>query len=98
MSHHLYKHLSKKQEKTIVDHLMSAAAIVHPLTATPQVYLIYSSHDVSGVSLWTWSGFMVLGLIFLAYGILHKIRPFVVTQTLWFVVDFLVVIGVLLYH
>lgn len=76
---------------------MSVAAVIHPLTALPQIYKIYSTQNASGVSLWTWVGFMLLGLIFLAYGIVHKIKPFIVTQVLWFIVDFAVVIGVLLY-
>ena len=98
MPFHLYKYLNKKRETAIVDHLMSMAAVIHPLTAIPQVYAIYSTHDVSGVSLLTWFGFMTLGLIFLLYGILHKIKPFIVNQVLWFILDFLVVIGVLIYR
>jgi uncharacterized protein with PQ loop repeat len=98
MPYHLQKYLNKKKGTAIVDRLMSAAAVVHPLTATPQVYTIYSTHNASGVSLWTWFGFMTLGLIFLAYGILHKIKPFIVTQVLWFIVDFSIVVGVILYH
>jgi uncharacterized protein with PQ loop repeat len=98
MSYHLNKYLNKKSESVFVDRLMSVAAVIHPLMATPQVYSIYTTHDVSGISLWTWFGFMALGLIFLAYGILHKIKPLIVTQVLWFIVDFLIVLGVVLYH
>lgn len=98
MSFHLRRYLSKKREKTVVDRLMSGAAIVHPLTALPQVYAIYSSKDVTGISLLTWIGFMVLGTVFLAYGIVHKLKPFIVTQILWFTVDVLIVTGVLLYR
>jgi uncharacterized protein with PQ loop repeat len=97
----LHIHLStkdKRQGVTLVDRLMSAAAVVHPLTALPQVYQIYSTHNVSGVSVWTWLGFMLLGAIFLAYGIVHKIKPFIVTQVLWFTIDFLIVFGTLLYR
>ena len=97
MYFHLHKHLSRKQETTVIDRLMTVAAVIHPLTAVPQVYKIYTTQNVSGVSLYTWLGFMCLGLIFLAYGILHKIKPFILTQILWFIVDFLVVAGVLLY-
>lgn len=97
MPFHLYKYLNKKKEITVVDNLMTAASVVHPLTAVPQVYAIYSTHDVSGVSLGTWLGFMTLGLVFLAYGILHKIKPFIINQILWFILDFLVVAGVLMY-
>jgi len=98
MNYQIHKHLTRKQEVTAVDRLMNVAAIIHPMTAIPQVYSIYSTHNVSGVSLLTWFGFMTLGVVFLAYGILHKIKPFILTQTLWFVVDFLVVLGVFLYR
>lgn len=97
MAFHLYKHLSKKQRVSTIDHLMSAAAIVHPLTALPQVYKIYSTQDVAGVSIWTWLGFMALGIIFLAYGIAHRIKPFIITQVLWFTIDLLIVVGVLVF-
>ncbi len=76
---------------------MSAAAIVHPLTALPQVYKIYSTQNVDGVSVLTWLGFMVLGGVFLAYGLVHKIKPFIVTQILWFIIDALIVIGIFMY-
>ena len=98
MSHHLHKHLSKKQKITVIDKLMSMAAVIHPLMGVPQVIAIYSTQNVSGISLTTWFGFMTLGLVFLAYGLVHKIKPFVMTQILWFIVDFFVVFGVLLYR
>lgn len=94
----LYKHITRKQKITAIDQLMSAAAVIHPLTALPQVIEIYATQNVTGVSLWTWLGFMTLGVIFLSYGIVHKIMPFIVTQTLWFVIDFLIVGGILLYR
>lgn len=97
MSTSTYEIVSKKRATHIIDRLMNVAAVIHPLSALPQVYAIYSAHNVTGVSLWTWLGFMLIGLVFLAYGIVHKIKPFIVTQVLWFVVDFLVVVGVLMY-
>lgn len=98
MPYHLHKHLINKKDKKLIDKSMGVAAIIHPMTAIPQVYHIYSTGDVSGVSLWTWLGFMMLGLIFLLYGLIHKIKPFIVTRVLWFIVDFLVVIGILIYR
>jgi uncharacterized protein with PQ loop repeat len=98
MSYHLNKYLTRKKETAVVDRLMGLAAIIHPLMGTPQIYKIYSTRDAIGVSLITWLGFMVLGLIFLAYGLVHRIKPFILTQLLWFVVDFLVVAGIVLYN
>lgn len=76
---------------------MTFASVIHPLTAIPQVYSIYTTHDVSGISLLTWLGFMILGLVFLAYSIAHRIKPIIVNQVLWFIVDFLVVVGIIIF-
>jgi len=98
MSLDLHKHLAKKPIKNSIDRLMVLAAIAHPLTATPQVYDIYTNKSAAGVSLLTWLCFMLLGLVFLAYGIVHRLKPYILTQIIWFAVDALVVIGILLYR
>lgn len=77
---------------------VNIAAVIHPLTALPQVYDIYTSHNVAGISLWTWIGFVVIGFVFLAYGITHRLKPIVLTQVLWFIVDLTVITGILLYR
>ena len=77
---------------------MSVASVLHPLSALPQIYTIYNDKAAGGVSLPTWLGFATLGLVFLAYGIAHKIKPFIIMQILWLIVDVLVVVGVLLYR
>lgn len=82
---------------SFIDMLVNVAAVVHPLTALPQVYDIYSTHNVAGISLWTWLGFMFIGFVFLAYGLAHRLKPIILTQLLWFIVDAMVIIGVLLY-
>lgn len=96
----MVKRKNKYSKKTValIDSLMGVVAVIHPLTATPQVYEIYSTQNVTGVSLLTWFGFMLLGFVFLAYGIVHNLKPIILTQTLWFAVDFAIVIGVLLYR
>ena len=80
-----------------IDRLMMFASIVHPITAIPQVYTIYDTQDATGVSLLTWVGFMIIGLVFLSYGIVHKLKPYILNQIIWFVLDFFVVAGVLIY-
>jgi uncharacterized protein with PQ loop repeat len=97
MSLHLARYLRTKG-RTVIDDAMGAAAVIHPLTATPQVVQIYSTHHAADVSLLTWLCFMALGVVFLAYAILHKIKPLIVTQVLWFIMDVLIVTGVLLYR
>lgn len=98
MYNFLYKHLTKGTRPTVINKMMTCAAVIHPLMAMPQVIQIYTTQNVEGVSVWTWLGFMMLGFVFLCYGIVHRLKPFIITQILWFFVDFLVVLGVLLFR
>jgi uncharacterized protein with PQ loop repeat len=91
-------HFSRKQEVTAVDRAMNVVSILHPMTALPQVYSIYNTHNVSGISLLTWLLFMAIGAVFLAYGLVHKIKPLILLQVLWFIIDAAVVTGVILYR
>lgn len=92
-----HTHIYSKRSLSVVDKSMSAVAVIQPLMAAPQIYQIYTTQDASGVSLVTWLAFLLLGLVFLAYGIVHLIKPLIVTQILWFAVDLLVVVGIVLY-
>lgn len=92
------KHLTEKNRRVLlIDRMMMGASIIHPLTTIPQVYEIYHFQNAVGVSLFTWVGFMAIGLIFLAYGLTHKLTPFIVNQVIWFVLDLLIIIGIILY-
>lgn len=77
--------------------LTLVAAVVQPLMTLPQAVQIYTTQDAKGVSLFTWLGFLIFGAIFLAYGIKYRLKPIVVAQSLWFVLQLSVVIGILLW-
>lgn len=76
---------------------MLVAAILHPLMGIPQIAKIYSTHDASGLSIVTWVAWLTFGLIFMAYGIAHKLRPYILLQTLWLAVDVSIIIGIIIY-
>jgi uncharacterized protein with PQ loop repeat len=96
--HHLLKYLHKKRNRTKIDAAMSVAAVAHPLMALPQVWLIYSTHQVEGLSLFMWVAWLALGLVFLTYGLAHLLKPYILMQVLWVIVDLLVITGILLYR
>lgn len=98
MYNFLYTHLTRGNRVKRINTLMIYAAVIHPATALPQVVEIYATQDASGVSIWTWLGFMLLGLLFLSYGIAHRLRPYITAQILWFIIDFLVVTGVIIFQ
>lgn len=76
---------------------MSVAAIVHPFMGAPQVYQVYSTQETRGLSIWTWLAWLALGLIFLVYGIAHKLGPYILMQVLWIILDVLIIAGIILY-
>ena len=91
------KPISKNTKAKLIDQMMLVASVVHPLSATPQVFKIYATQSAEGVSLLTWMSFMILGLIFLAYGISHGLKPYILAQVLWLIIDFMIVLGILMY-
>jgi uncharacterized protein with PQ loop repeat len=98
MSKHILLHLNKKQQKTLVDRLMGLAAVLQPITGIPQVYKIYTTHIVTGISLLSWLGLLFFGMIFLSYGIVYKMKPYILLQFIWFIIDIAVIIGILIYR
>lgn len=86
------------KDKSFLYRLTLVAAIVQPLTTIPQVYKVYSTHNVAGLSLFTWLGYALVGLVFLAYGIKYKLKPIYLTQIIWFSLQMSIVIGILIYR
>jgi uncharacterized protein with PQ loop repeat len=74
------------------------AGVIGPLMVLPQIYKIYSSHDASGVSTLSWFAFGVLDIPFIIYGAVHKDTPIILTYTLWFIANFGVAIGAIIYR
>lgn len=95
-NHLLHFHISKRKKLTYFDKLVAVAAFLYPLSGIPQVIEIFQG-NIDGVSMLSWAGFIVFSILFLAYGVVHKITPMIVTNALWLVIDGLVVIGIL-YH
>lgn len=86
MRHTLHpKH--KAPRTNAIDTLALFVGIIQPLTTLPQVYLIYSSGNVSNVSLFTWASYNVASVILLLYGIRHKLTPIIWAQSLWILVQ-----------
>lgn len=71
---------------------MAVAAFVYPMSGLPQVVLVFQG-STDGVSVSSWTMFVGFSLLFLVYGMIHRIKPMVITNFLWILVDMFVVIG-----
>jgi hypothetical protein len=96
-NHILHFHISKKKRITFFDKFIVIAAFVYPLSGVPQVMQV-AQGNADGVSAWSWGGFMIFSGLFLAYGIVHKIKPMVITNALWLTIDALIVLGLVSHH
>jgi len=71
--------------------------LVGPLAALPQVLSIWTQHQAAGVSFWSSLGITAIAIFWLAYGIILRDGPIVVSSFLWMILDLAIVSGVLRY-
>lgn len=96
-NHLLHLHLRNKKHVTTFDKVMFCAAFLYPFTGIPQVIQVING-NTDGVSVLSWAGFALFVSIFLIYSIIHKIKPMIITYTMWWIIDVAVVIGVLVHR
>lgn len=92
------KNKKKNNEILLIDSLAYISAVVSPFMTIPQLYGVWILKNVQGVSAVSWASFAFFNLIFIVYGITKKESLIVVNNSIWFVMQSLVAIGVLLYR
>jgi uncharacterized protein with PQ loop repeat len=98
---HERKTVHKKESKTsytvFLDKLTFIVGVIGPFTVLPQIYSIFSSKSATGVSLATWVLIFIVTFPWILYGVAHKDKSIMVSFSLWEVVNFGVILGVLMY-
>lgn len=87
----------RQVEVRMVDRAMGMVSIIGPASASPQVIEIFAKQSAQGVSLLSWVMYLMLGVVSLSYGLFHKLKPIIVSQVLWLVMDIVVIVGILMY-
>lgn len=105
--HHLHvrKRIYKKHEryphpdklKRYFDEAIYVVAILGPVTNIPQFLKVWIYKDASGVSLISWTGFSILSVVWLVYGILHKEKPIIITNIFLIWINAAIALGAFLY-
>ena len=72
-------------------------AFVMPIFTLTQVFKIWFYQDAAGVSLIAWSAYFFMTVVWLAYGILHKEKPIIISNGIAMVINFSVVLGTIFY-
>lgn len=92
-----YDVLHKKKFIRFVDKLALFVSIAAPLTALPQIIQIFVTKDVSGISPTTWFLLTLINMFWFIYGVSHKIRPIIVYNALWVVLELVIVVSSIYY-
>ena len=87
----------KKQFKKYIDKTVLITAFLAPLIEIPQLLEIFIRKSAENVSIITWSLFVVFGIPWFIYGIIHKEKPIIILYALWIIVDSFIVAGILIY-
>jgi uncharacterized protein with PQ loop repeat len=72
-------------------------AFAGPLANLPQIIQIFTEKTAAGLSFTTWLIFVIIAVPWIAYGIVHKEKPIIIANILWFITQLFVVIGIVMY-
>lgn len=85
------------EDRHVINLIALIIGIMGPLSSAPQAWMIYTTHDATGVSIWTWLLFLVFNFTMIFYGAVHRLMPIVVSNVTWVVVEIIIIAGILMY-
>jgi uncharacterized protein with PQ loop repeat len=80
-----------------LDKVCLVFSVLMPLTAVPQIWKIFAERNAQGLSLLMWVLCAIGAIPFLIYGIVHKEKQLIILNALWFIMEVIVVSGILVY-
>jgi len=84
--------------KNALDILIYPVAIAAPFALLPQVIKLYTTQDVTSLSLSTWAALGAINFIWLFYGYVHRERPIIITNCIFASFHLAIVVGILLFR
>jgi uncharacterized protein with PQ loop repeat len=98
-THHfsLHRAVTRKRSVKTVDTMAYGIGVVGNAAVIPQIIEAWKS-SAPGMAILTWIFFIAIGVIWLAYAILHKQKPLILAQSISTSASILVVLGWLYHH
>lgn len=63
----------------------------------PQLTKIWIGKNASGVSIISWSAYLITATFWLLYGIMHREKPIIFIYSGWILLDLAIILGIILY-
>lgn len=91
------KEIEKADNKKLFERFMLVFATVEPIATIPQIYQVWTTSHLHGVSIFTWIFYTLTSAVWLFYGFYSKDKPIIVSGFLWVGTQALVVLGILVH-
>ena len=88
-------HTTRTPAPSTLEKTLRVLSVVTLLMTIPQVLIIWVSHNASGVSLASWSAYLVSACLWFVYGIQRRDKTIYVACIGWIVLDAAIVVGVI---
>jgi len=86
----------EKLKKTF-DKFIAVVGLIGPIMTTPQIMNVWVYHQVEGLSLVTWSTYVITSSFWLIYGIIHKERAIILVNIAWILSNVSLVVGIIIF-
>jgi len=90
------KNKPKKRVSHVLDTVIYPLALISPIMTIPQLSEIWTNGSVSGVSLPTWAAYAMVSSVWFIYGVSHKEKPIIASSSALFILQSLIVVGILI--
>ncbi len=75
---------------------MLVVSVLYPFSAFPQALAVFDGRT-DGVSALSWLFFLLCASLFLVYGVRRQVTPMIISNSIWIVMDALVLIGIFIH-
>ena len=86
------------ESQTVMSRLLGAMSVFTMLMTVPQVFTIWVGHQAAGVSILSWSAYLVSALLWLWFGIRQHDRNIYLPCVGWIALDSAVIAGAVVYR
>lgn len=89
----------KNSPKNLINVIDKSAYLMGAVTIAvnvPQLVSVWTAPDTGGVSLISWSGFLLGSCFWLLYGMLHREKPIITINAMLIAVQLLIVAGIII--
>lgn len=87
----------ERHQRTALRRVLGGMSVFTLLMTIPQVLTIWMNHQAAGVSIASWSAYLLSAVLWFWYGLTQRDRNIYLPCIGWMVLDGAVITGVLLY-